>query len=120
VPYAVAAKNAMLDELGTLVTHLSAHTANPGSTGASECSGSVRGAVTWSGASGGSKTQSSSVSITNIDPGDTVTHVGMWGALSGGTFYGYQLVSDVATSGGVPWTLVLTSGVIDLNANPSA
>lgn len=120
MPYAVAAKNVMLNHLGTLVTHLSAHTANPGSTGASECVGSGRGAVSWSSAASGSMSQSSNVSITNIDDLDTVKFIGMWGASSGGTYYGYQAISDIATAGGVPWTLVLTVGTVDLNANPSA
>lgn len=90
-----AAKNAMLDQLGTLVAYLSAHTADPGTTGTNEVSGGsyARKAVSWSAAASGSKAMSGTVTI-NIPAGTTVGWVGLWSALTGGTFYGSD---DVAS-----------------------
>ena len=77
----------MLDELGTLATHMSLHTADPGTTGTSEASGGsyARIASSWNAAG------PSAMSHGQLDfnaPAGTFTHVGFWSALSGGTFYG--------------------------------
>jgi hypothetical protein len=120
MPYSVEAKNAMLDALGALATHLTVHDANPGSTGANEASGSVRGAITWAAASGGSKAQSGTVSVTDVPIGFVVRYVGLRGASPGGTWYGYQAVSEVDSALGTTWTFVAVSGVIDLASTVSA
>lgn len=92
--YTAAVKNAMLDltdETGGAVsiTHVSLHTADPGTTGANEVSGGsyARQAVTWGAAASGVK--SSTADITwNVPGGTTITHVAGWTASTGGTFRG--------------------------------
>lgn len=87
-----AAKNAMLDHLGTLVGYLSLHTADPGTNGltAENSGGSpayARKAVTWAGSSGGAMAMSGTVTF-DVPAGGGATHVGLWSAATGGTFYG--------------------------------
>ena len=120
MPYAVAAKNVMLDQLGTVAVYLSVHDANPGSTGTNEASGSVRGAITWNTASGGFKTQSNTPAVTAIPNAFVVRYVGLWSASTGGTYYGYQAVSTTSTVTAGTWTYTATTGQIDLNAVASA
>jgi hypothetical protein len=82
-------RDVMLGDLDTLATHASLHTADPGSTGASEVSGGspayARKAITWAAASAGSKTLSAAVTF-DVPAGTTVTHCGTWSAISAGTF----------------------------------
>lgn len=86
-----AVKNAMLDlidEGGSLAcTHLSLHTADPGSTGASEVAGGsyARQAITWNPAAGGQKTIVEQP-VFQVPAATTITHFGLWSAVSGGTF----------------------------------
>lgn len=85
------AKDEMLDDLDVLGTHASLHTADPGSTGASEVTGGApayaRKPITWNPASSGSKTVTATVTF-DVPGGVTVTHCGAWSALSAGTFVG--------------------------------
>jgi hypothetical protein len=85
--YTVAAENAALDGIGAAATWISAHTADPGSTGTNEVTGGgyARVQTTWSPAAGSSKT--GSTAVLNIPAGTTVTHWGLWSSNSGGTFY---------------------------------
>lgn len=84
-------KNAMLDlidESGAkAATHLSLHTADPGSTGASEVAGGsyARQAITWNAAAGGQKTVVETP-VFQVPASTTITHFGLWSAVSGGTF----------------------------------
>ncbi len=121
MPYAVAAKNYMLDQLGTNALYASLHTANPGSTGTSEVTGGspayARKSLTWNAASGGSKTMSNTPTF-DVPASTTVAFVGLWSAASGGTYYGYIAVtSEVYAAQG---TYQITSGSLDLNATASA
>lgn len=85
--------NALLDELdetGDLpAAYASLHTADPGSTGTSEVTGGTpayaRKALTWAAASGGSK---GAAMVTFDVPAGTITHFGLWTAVTGGTFRG--------------------------------
>ena len=116
--YSVEAKNDMLDALGSSV-EISAHTSNPGSTGANECSGSVHATGTFAAASAGVRAQTNSPSITGIPVADTVQFLGVW--KTGGTrWYGYQAVTPTSASGGVPWTYDVAAGTLDLNELASA
>jgi hypothetical protein len=92
--YTDVVRNAMLDltdETGgaVAITHISLHTANPGTTGASEVTGGsyARQAVTWGAASAGVKSNSAQL-VFNVPGGTTITHVAGWTASSGGTFRG--------------------------------
>lgn len=82
--------------IASAATRISFHTADPGSSGASEVTGS-RPATTWAAASAyagppaGRQRVGSQVSQ-SIPAGTTVTHWGLWTAASGGTFkYGGAL-----------------------------
>jgi hypothetical protein len=81
----VGTKNAMLD--GQAITHASAHTAFPGSTGANEVTGGApayaRMAVTVNAASGGSRALNAAVTFDV--PACTVKWIGFWNS---GTFVG--------------------------------
>lgn len=81
-----AALNAGVDAVKALGTWISAHTGDPGTTGANEVTGGTyaREQTTWGAASSGDTT-GSQVSI-DIPAGTTVTHWGIWSASSGGTF----------------------------------
>jgi len=87
-------RNALLELLdetdGTVrITHVSLHTADPGTTGANEVVGGsyARQSVTWAAASGGVKSNSAQL-VFQVPPGTTITHVGGWDAAGGGTFRG--------------------------------
>lgn len=86
-----ATRDAVMDgtSIAALCTHASLHTADPGSTGADEVTGGsyARVPITWSAASGGSKTLTAAVTL-QVPAGTTVTHFGLQSALSAGTFRG--------------------------------
>jgi hypothetical protein len=95
-----AVRNAMLDLLdesgAQSATHLSLHTADPGSTGDSEVAGGsyARQAITWNDAAAGQKTIVEQP-VFQIPGSTTITHFGLWSAVSGGTFrYGDLLPSS--------------------------
>lgn len=84
----------MLDSLNggspsSVIAYASLHTAYS-SSGSSEVSGGsyARQAVTWSSASGGSKAAASVAGSFSVPASTTVAFVGLWSALSGGTFGG--------------------------------
>lgn len=79
-------------------THVSLHTADPGSTGASEITtgGTTRQALTWGTPSGGSVPASP---VTFTVDSVTVTHVGLWAA-DGVTFLGGGATDTEETFGG--------------------
>lgn len=89
------ALDAMLDHLDTLVTHVSAHTADPGATGLNEVSGGsyARQSLTFAAAASGNL-DSSNQPVIPVPAGTTITHLGLWSALSGGTFYGSVDIVD--------------------------
>lgn len=88
-----ACKNLMLDAFG--VTHLSLHTAYS-STGANEVSGGspayARKAASFSAAADESKALSATVTF-DIPAATTCKYVGMWTALTGGTFLGMSALA---------------------------
>lgn len=115
MPLAVGAKNAMLDYFGTIAGWVSAHTGDPGATGASESSGS-RVAVTWA-ASADGVLQSSAVTLTV--PAGTYSWLGFWSASTGGTYRGkIGLPSPLTFTGSGP--IPLSSIAWDLNSGLSA
>jgi hypothetical protein len=63
------------------------HTGDPGSAGANNASAvTTRKQVTWSAASGGSKSQASAPSSWAMTTTETITHVSFWDASSAGNF----------------------------------
>jgi hypothetical protein len=98
-----AAKNTMLDQLGKAAVFASLHTADPGSTGASEAD-CDRKPITWSLASGGSM-KSSNEPVFDV-PAGTYAWFGLWS--SAGTYYDGGPLSTVETFTG-PGTYTLSS-----------
>lgn len=124
MPYSVAAKNTMLNNLGStsVITdyEISAHTAIPGSTGASECAGSTRATGVFAAAAGGAREQTNAPSITGIAVADSVQYLGVW-TDDGVTWLGYQAVTPTSASGGSgTWSYDVAAGTIDLNELASA
>jgi hypothetical protein len=90
--YSNAGLNAAVDGIAAAGTRISFHTADPGTTGASEVSGTGRPATTWAAATTGARA-GSQVSAP-IAGGTTVTHWGIFSAATGGTFiYGGALAA---------------------------
>lgn len=102
------AKNAMLDELRTLILYASLHSADPGGTGANEIAGGtpayVRKSLTFSAASGGA-IDSSNQPVFDVEGGDTVAYVGFNSAESAGTWYGDASVTSETFGGQGTYTL---------------
>lgn len=82
--------------------YVSLHTADPGNTGASEVTGGsyARQTITFSAASNKTTTNIADVTFANM-PATTVTHVGIFSAVSGGTFWwGSALDTQRTTTAG--------------------
>lgn len=88
MPYTTAVLNAAVDAIAALGAYISAHTADPSTTGASEVVGGsyARQLTTWASASNGERA-GSQVNIP-IPAATTVTHWGIWSAVSAGTWRG--------------------------------
>lgn len=103
-----------LDASGTptnLMAYVSLHTASPSTTGANEYAGVTRQACTWNAASGGTKTNSTSLSFTTSGA-TAVTHVGTFSAVTAGTYgIGAALSSSVTAV-----TITVAGGAITLSA----
>lgn len=95
-------RNAAATGVDGVSGYASLHTADPGTTGASEVTGGspayARQAVTWGSASGGSVSTSAAVTF-NVPAGTTIAYVGLWSALTGGTFQGGGPLSSSETYG---------------------
>ena len=99
---AVATANARLNTYrGVTLTGVSVfaklHTGDPGAAGTANASAvTTRNAVTWSAASGGSMTLSS-LAAYSMTTSETITHISLWDASSGGNF-----LESAALTAGVP------------------
>lgn len=122
MPYTTAGKNSMLEALkgnnpSVGIAYASLHTADPGQSGTSEVTGGspayARKAITFGAAANG-QIAASNQPVFDVPGGTTVTHVGFWSAVSGGTFLGYADVTDESFAG--QGTYTLTSATLDLNA----
>ncbi len=82
--YSVSGRNDAVDGVTPNARWISMHTADPGTTGASEVPGSVRAQTTYPAASNGSSV--GSVASVSVPAGGPYTHWGSWSASSGGTF----------------------------------
>lgn len=82
-----AAEDISLTALQTPCAYISLHSADPGTTGASEISGGsyARIAVTWGTAAAGSMANTNTITI-NVPTTTTVAYFGLWTALTGGTY----------------------------------
>ncbi len=86
MPLNTSGLNSAVDGIAAAADRISAHTADPSTTGTNEVTGGsyARQTTTWATASGGSRV-GSQVAIP-IPAGTTVTHWGLW--TSGGVFKG--------------------------------
>lgn len=98
--YTDAQLNTAIDAVKATGTWVSAHTGDPGTTGASEVTGGAYGRVqtTW-GSSAAGATTGTEVAL-NIPAGTDVTHWGVWSASSGGTFREGFALADPESFGG--------------------
>ena len=117
--YSANAKNVMLNALAAVCVYASIHNNDPSTTGANEISGGspayARKGITWNTASAGAMDDSTTPApVFDIPAGTTVKYVGFFSALSGGTFYGSQAVTNESYVG--QGTYTLTDIDFDLNS----
>lgn len=116
------AENELLDALlnngsfaGGATVYVSLHTADPGEDGASEVSGGSyarQASGGFAAAAGGTTDNDAAINFTSM-PAETVTHVGIWSAVSAGNFYvGGSLAASKTTNAGD--TFQLGAGDLDV------
>lgn len=88
--------NSALDHVGTLITHITLHDADPGTTGLNELAGVTRQAITWDAAAAGNLNSSGTQQF-SVGASDTVHSVGFWSASTAGTFYGSKALAAAET-----------------------
>lgn len=92
MPLNDAGRNATVDGLAAVAGFASLHSGDPSTTGATELTGGspayARKAITYAAAASGQKSNSAALTF-DIPAGTTVTHVGLFSALTAGTFYGW-------------------------------
>lgn len=111
-------RNACLAGLGAAITHVSAHTNLPDANGSSEVAGGsyARVPVTW--AAPGSGTRGNSGFLTaEIPAATTVTHLGFWSALTGGSHYGNSPVNPTVDGYGLVGSNGVTIDVATANGH---
>ena len=104
MPFAVTAKNAMLDSLTLDAIRL--HNGDPGAAGTSNQLGAGISAATFAAASSSSRALSSGVAITGLAANQSVTFFSVW-TTSGAVFRGSGSISsgDVAANAAGAFTL---------------
>jgi len=122
MPYSTYAKNKLLDTLRNVsfavtTTYLSLHSASPGDTGANEISGGspayARKSTVWNAATGGSM-DNSDTPVIDVPASTTVTHLGVWDAVTAGNFLGYVDITDETFT--AQGTYTVSDLDLDLNA----
>lgn len=116
MPLATAGQNAMLTGgLGNVAVFASLHTGDPSTTGANEVTGGspayARKAITWNTVGSGQRTNNGALAF-DIPAATTVYWVGLWSALTTGTYYG---AFPCQTTGAAPKAALVLSG--DVTAN---
>lgn len=103
MPLSTAGKNSAANGAASNVGYVSLHTADPGTTGASEVTGGTpayaRKAVAWSSAAGGVAAIAAGVTF-DVPGATTISYVGLWSTATGGTYYGSAPLSAAETYGG--------------------
>jgi len=107
----IARANAMLDTITT--PHVKLHTGDPGAAGTANASTeTTRKAITLAAASSGTRTMSASVSWTGWTQGtQTITHVSVWDALSGGAFQFSVALTNTTTVNNTETFMLQTLGI---------
>ena len=96
MPLNNTALDAGANHLATLMTHLALHTADPGATGTNPAS-SARVTAAWTPASGNGNLVATNKNFTGGAANGACTYVGFWSAITGGTFYGSQILTGDTT-----------------------
>lgn len=101
-----AALDVMANALKSAATHASLHSANPGTTGAN-ATAAARQPIAWDGpTNGGDLSLTGTETFTGGAANGAVTYVGLWSALTGGTFYGgFALTGDQTFNAAGEYTL---------------
>lgn len=87
------------------VTHLALHTAQPDATGSNQ-SAAARQPASWDTAANGDMILTTDEAFTGGAASGACTHVGLWSALTAGTFYGYfALTGDQTFNAAGEYTL---------------
>lgn len=117
-------RNSLLDTLANTsfavaTAYLSLHIGNPGITGANELTGGsyARQLIAWSAASGGSKANSGALSFTGLPAvvsGTPLTHMGIWTAVTAGTFL---WAGPIGTQKILPFTAITTGNAFQAPAH---
>lgn len=114
MPFTTAAENAAIDGVKAAGNYISLHTSDPGGSGSSEVAGGTyaRKPTTWGGTSGSATTGSAITA--DIPAGTTITHWGLWSAVSGGTFlYGGTLPASETFGSNGTYSLTPTLSASD-------
>ena len=105
-------KSAMLTGLTAQALYASLHTADPGTSGTSECTGGTpayaRKAITWAAPASGFVASSAAL-IFDVPGSTTITHLGYWSAATGGTFLGSRAL-DATQAYSTQGTYTVASG----------
>lgn len=107
------AENAATNAVTALAAFISLHTADPGTTGASEASGSTRQALTWGAAASGSAAITNSPAVP-IAASTTVGYFGTWSAVTAGAYEVGGALSSSITTGSSAGTVTFAAGSVTL------
>lgn len=93
-----AGLNAYVTGFTTVAVYASLHTADPSTGGANEVTGGsyTRESISWGAASAGTAASSAPI-VFDVPGSTTITHLGYWSAVSGGTFYGSRALDTSQT-----------------------
>lgn len=98
--------NLMGTYLTTIATHLTLHSADPGTTGTNLVTTTARIAAAWAVDADGDLTLSSAAAFVGAPATTAVTYVGLWSALTAGTFRGgFALTGDLTTNAAGEYTV---------------
>ena len=98
--------------------YLSLHTADPGTTGASEVTTGTysRQLVTWGAASGGTVSNSAAVTVP-LPASTTASYFGVFSASTAGTYYVGGALSPSVTTGGSAGSVTFAIGALTVTAS---
>ena len=99
-------------------SYVSLHTADPGTTGASEVTGGTyaRVAATWGAPSSGVVSNSGALSI-NLPASTTASYFGIWSASTAGTYYIGGALSPSVTTGGSAGVVTIAIAALTVTAS---
>lgn len=99
--------------------YVSLHTADPGTTGASEVTGGTyaRAAVTWTASTGGSAASNSGALTINLPASTTASYFGIWSASTAGTYYIGGALSPSVTTGTSAGTVTIAIAALTVSSS---